>query len=206
MSKKNKLLIIPIQSISDVITNSSSEIFVLDTDKSISEVIEILEAITTGFQEPIKFNLKEFEETDFEEVEECDYFRYYDNTYYDVVRNNFVDLNDERSVYRDKLYRIYYYDGYEELQRLIDEELDKITKESRNWYFYDVYTNPSCLKIAIDVIKKYEAEHGSVKPVNDSIQSLDGKVLVLSESDNTIPYETFDVIDYVLNGKHYHLG
>ena len=54
----NNLIIIPIQSFSDIITNSSSELFVLNTNNTIQKVKEILNSITSGYQDPIIFNLE----------------------------------------------------------------------------------------------------------------------------------------------------
>ena len=204
----SNLLVIPIQSLSDVITNSSSEIFVLDTNKPIEKVVEILETITTGFQEPIIFDLKEFKKVDFEEEENNDYFNLNYNGYYNTIRNNFVDLDDEVSVYRDKLTSIFFNDNYKCLENKINRRLNELfpSKEFHHWYTWDICYHFEYLKPAIAVIKEYEAKHKPVKAYNPPLQELDGKIIVLSESDNTIPFETFDIIDNVLNGKHYHLG
>lgn len=43
------ILAIPVQSISDLITNSSSEVFILDTGKTCEEVNTILKGFTSGF-------------------------------------------------------------------------------------------------------------------------------------------------------------
>ena len=52
------LSIIPIQSFSDIITNSSSELFVLNTNNTIQKVKEILSSITYGYIDPIIFNFE----------------------------------------------------------------------------------------------------------------------------------------------------
>ena len=54
------LSIIPIQSFSDIITNSSSELFVLNTNNTIQKVKEILSSITYGYIDPIIFNLEKY--------------------------------------------------------------------------------------------------------------------------------------------------
>lgn len=39
-----------------------------------------------------------------------------------------------------------------------------------------------------------------------SVEQLDGCILVLSEGDNSIPYDTWDTINDTFNGTNYHLG
>lgn len=56
------ILAIPVQSISDLITNSSSEVFILDTGKTCEEVNDILKGFTSGFAYPEVFSLKDFRE------------------------------------------------------------------------------------------------------------------------------------------------
>ena len=50
--------VVEIQSFSDIITNSSSELFVLNTNNTIQKVKEILSSITYGYIDPIIFNLE----------------------------------------------------------------------------------------------------------------------------------------------------
>ncbi len=59
MEMKN-LLAIKIQSHTDLITNSSSELFQLKTDSTVEQVKEALREITTGYIDPVFFNLKEY--------------------------------------------------------------------------------------------------------------------------------------------------
>ena len=56
------ILAIPVQSISDLITNSSSEVFILDTGKTCEEVNDILKGFTSGFAYPEVFSLKDYRE------------------------------------------------------------------------------------------------------------------------------------------------
>lgn len=57
---KKLLGVLNVQSMSDVITNSSSELFVLFTDKSVETVDEILQGITSGVCNSEVFSLEEF--------------------------------------------------------------------------------------------------------------------------------------------------
>lgn len=56
------ILVIPVQTVSDIITNSSSEVFILDTGKTCEEVDTILHTFTSGFSYPEVFSLKDFRE------------------------------------------------------------------------------------------------------------------------------------------------
>ena len=56
------ILVIPVQSVSDLITNSSSEVFILETGKTCEEVNTILNTFTSGFRYPEVFSLKDFRE------------------------------------------------------------------------------------------------------------------------------------------------
>lgn len=49
------ILVIPVQSVSDLITNSSSEVFILETGKTCEEVNTILNTFTSGFRYPEVF-------------------------------------------------------------------------------------------------------------------------------------------------------
>lgn len=55
-----KLLAIKVQSMTDLITNSSSELFQLRTDQTVEQVSETLAKITSGYCEPVLFNLEEY--------------------------------------------------------------------------------------------------------------------------------------------------
>lgn len=56
------ILVIPVQTVSDIITNSSSEVFILDTGKTCEEVDTMLHTFTSGFSYPEVFSLKDFRE------------------------------------------------------------------------------------------------------------------------------------------------
>lgn len=52
------ILVIPVQTVSDIITNSSSEVFILDTGKTCEEVDTMLHTFTSGFSYPEVFFIK----------------------------------------------------------------------------------------------------------------------------------------------------
>ena len=55
-----QLLAIKVQSLTDLITNSSSELFQLRTDQTVEQVSETLAKITSGYCKPVLFNLEEY--------------------------------------------------------------------------------------------------------------------------------------------------
>ena len=93
------LSIIPIQSFSDIITNSSSELFVLNTNNTIQKVKEILSSITYGYIDPIIFNLEKYNKW----KEDDSFVSNLESTYFDTVRDWFTDLDDEDSLFEYRL-------------------------------------------------------------------------------------------------------
>lgn len=89
----------PVQSISDLITNSSSEVFILNTGKTCEEVNDILEGFTSGFRYPEVFSLKEFREwrkrLRNNEIE-SDWS--YPGTIFDIANGWFKDPEDEEDI------------------------------------------------------------------------------------------------------------
>lgn len=228
-----KLTAIKIQSLTDLITNSSSELFQLRTDKTIEEVEEILSTITSGYLKPIVFNLKEYRKNKakFEEINNnlipdtqaphSDWEEYWDKLeilkkeypeYYifDILNEWFYDPKDPIEI--KNIYKIYLTGSY------MGYYNDPIQADFRNFILKHHYvkdpnlphlTVPSnILEIAYD---KYMASHEmpNIEDINtylDNIEDLDGSILLLSEEENSIPYETWDEINNMFNGINYHLG
>lgn len=55
-----QLIAIKVQSLTDLITNSSSELFQLRTDKTVEQVEEILSQITEGYIKPVLFTIEKY--------------------------------------------------------------------------------------------------------------------------------------------------
>lgn len=66
------LLVLNVQSITDVITNSSSELFVLNTNTSLEDISKMLSTMTSGYLEPIIFTLEDYRKNiaEFRKLEE----------------------------------------------------------------------------------------------------------------------------------------
>ncbi len=114
------ILVIPVQSISDLITNSSSEVFILNTGKTCDEVNSILEGFTSGFRYPEVFSLKDFREwrKKFRSGEIEDDWSY-PGTIFNIANGWFKDPEDEEDLLEfrmdflfDPYETIDYGDGY----------------------------------------------------------------------------------------------
>lgn len=240
----NKLIAIKIQSYTDLITNSSSELFQLKTDSTVEQVQNTLQNITTGYIRPVFFSAKEYHENKCkfrEMLQDCaplpefsketekewneafqaqwdyrdklieEHPEYY---IYDVVSGWFFDKDDPKRVseayknylccdkphswdslplndLQEKFHKFVLEDEYEEGDRLdsyhvSDELVEEFLKD-----------NPAP---NIDDIWDWAGyDYGRV-------EDLDGCIIVLSEDDNSIPYETWDEINTLFNGTNYHLG
>lgn len=232
-----KLLAIKVQSITDLITNSSSELFQLRTDQTVEQVSEALKTMTSGYCEPILFDLKKYREnrTKLQEMLKAihpgsnasdekwhEYWREAakiktDNPDYvmmDIVDKWFFDPEDPNDVY--KAYKDYLC-GYDMNKR----NLDPLQKEFKqfvtdNNYFEDKnYRNPFLKwNIKEKAFDEFIASHEMPDPREcgkyscsyGSVEQLDGCILVLSEDENSIPYNTWDAINDTFNGTNYHLG
>lgn len=93
------ILVIPVQTVSDIITNSSSEVFILDTGKTCEEVDTMLHTFTSGFSYPEVFSLKDFREWRKKvrsgEIEE-DWS--YPGSIFSIAEGWFMDPEDEKDV------------------------------------------------------------------------------------------------------------
>lgn len=201
------LLVLPIQSVSDVITNSSSELFVLQESGELDYIEKILENITEGFQSPIRFSLKDYREALAEHDKRSPEIRsavYYIDplwsygSYHHAIRNWFTDLEDEDSLLDYRLNHIEF-----------PWQNDEIDIEYKAWVKnnnYDSLDWEERYSLSIEFLKTYSGKLPSWWMPENTLQELDGKVLVLSESDNSIPYDSWELISDTFGGYHIHLG
>lgn len=233
-----QLLAIKVQSLTDLITNSSSELFQLRTDQTVEQVSEILAKITSGYCEPVLFNLEEYRKNKnkFQEMLDAitpdsdasdeEWSKYWSEeqrlkeanpSYFvmDTVEEWFFDPEDPKDI--RKVYEAYlcnYYDWNRKGDNELQSEFKKFVNDNnylRNKDFNDPYYPQNIKKEAFD---KFLNSHEMPDPRQcgidayyyDSIENLDGCVLVLSCDDNSIPYETWDIINEMFDGTNYHLG
>jgi hypothetical protein len=212
----NNLIIIPIQSFSDIITNSSSELFVLNTDNTIQKVKEILSSITSGYIDPIIFNLENYNKW----KEDDSFVSNLENTYFDTVKDWLTDLDDEDSLFEYRLRAFCNIMEYNSLEVCYFRENNipfyiefmKFAKtiglESINRFsIYRENKEEKCKEF----FNRFENSDNTLPSwwnpkEEDTIQGLSGKVLLLSCDENSIPYKSFDFINEILNGYNLHLG
>lgn len=242
-----RLLVIPVQTISDIITNSSSEVFILNTDKSCEEVNTILNTFTTGFMYPEIFSLKDYREwrQKYRNGEiENDWS--YPGTIFSIADGWFKDPDDEKDIldlrmdflfdpfetidygnglithsygfdYTEPIHKAfvkYVNDNWDRVGEAVNEVLKSFEKppvDKITWRIIraDHYWMKNALyDLAVEFLKSYKGPKPTVWDVNDreNVKNLDGRVLVVSEDDNSIPYKTWNEIKELFNGWNVHLG
>lgn len=218
----------------DLITNSSSELFQLRTNQTIEQVSEALAEITTGYRKPILFSIEEYRrmrnafdaitpnsdasDEELEEYwEEKQKLKEENPSYFimNTVKGWFFDpenIEDVRRVYEYYLCNAYDWDreGDDELQKEFKKfvvENNYLKRDDLRMLFYH-------WNIEREAFDKFLETHEMPDPRQcrrdvfyyGSIEKLDGCILVLSEEDNSIPYDTWDTINEMFNGTNYHLG
>lgn len=229
------LLVLDIQSTSDVITNSSSEVFILKTNKTCEEVNNILKSFTSGFRYPEVFHLDEYRK--WRETYKDDR-EYHEETLYNYIEDFYIDPENENDMiyhYSQFLFDPWKYEkigDYEykasgcncHHQINIDfwkylnnytEEIKKVIPEYKPYKTYKEFEyDDYYLKWRIPgfIVKNFMDTYTGKIPRElklskyENVLSLDGKVLVLSESENSIPFDDFNKINELFNGYNVHLG
>lgn len=241
------ILVIPVQTVSDLITNSSSEVFILETGKTCEEVNTILNTFTSGFRHPEVFSLKDFREWRKKlrsgEIED-DWS--YPGTIFSIAEGWFMDPEDEKDVldlrmeFLFKPYQVIdledrhktcvYSNKYKEpihdafveylnrnwsmvgglINQTLREEGEE-TVDSMDWC--TLRKNHYILESPLyDIAKEFLESYNDPEPTvwnigkHYDVRELDGKILVVSNDDNSIPYDTWDKINSLFNGWNVHLG
>ena len=210
------LAVIPIQSFSDIITNSSSELFVLNTNNTIQKIKEILSSITSGYLDPIIFNLEKYNKW----KEDNSFVSNLESTYFDTIEGWFTDLDDENSLFDYRLQAFRNIMEYNSLEVCYFKESNipfytefmKFAKTIglKSINSFSIYRENKEEKCK-EFFNQFE-KSGNTLPSwwnpkeEDTVQGLNGKVLLRSCDENSIPYESFDFINEILNGYNLHLG
>lgn len=232
-----KLLVLDVQSINDVVTNSSSEIFVLNTNKTCEEVNTILSGITSGFRFPVLFHIEDYRK--WREINKEDEPNFhYPLSLYEFIERYFIDPEDENDMidhYREFLFNpwkymdignmrfeTYGWDCWHQINidfleflREHTNEIKKSVPEYEEYSTYDDFREDKydlSYRLPDSIIKEFKDSYkGKIPeemeiPKREDVTNLDGKVLVLSEDDNSIPYDTWDDIHDMFNCYNVHLG
>ena len=208
-----------INSVSDVITNSSSELFVInDKNTTLDHLKNIINPILDGYYEPFVFNLDTFrkwvessEEDNSTDIDAC----------FQTIYDWFIDLEYPSGLtyyIRDTLYKL----------RLVD---------------YIKLENSLLKELYAELIKKYDTNYSSYKEIEAFLQTYDedkinkiieyllntnfeydirklnGKIILLSEEENSISCsrkfnrsefaedsDVFQWLEHNFNITYYHLG
>lgn len=208
-----------INSVSDVITNSSSELFVInDKNTTLDHLKNIINPILDGYYEPFVFNLDTFrkwvessEEDNSTDIDVC----------FQTIYDWFIDLEYPSGLtyyIRDTLYKLRLED-YIKLENSLLKELyaELIKKYDTNYpsykeieAFLQTYDEDKINKI-IDYLLNTNFEY--------DIRKLNGKIILLSEEENSISCsrkfnrsefaedsDVFQWLEHNFNITYYHLG
>lgn len=208
-----------INSVSDVITNSSSELFVInDKNTTLDHLKNIINPILDGYYEPFVFNLDTFrkwvessEEDNSTDIDAC----------FQTIYDWFIDLEYPSGLtyyIRDTLYKLRLED-YIKLENSLLKELyaELIKKYDTNYSSYkeieaflQTYDEDKINKI-IDYLLNTNFEY--------DIRKLNGKIILLSEDENSISCsrkfnrsefaedsDVFQWLEHNFNITYYHLG
>lgn len=208
-----------INSVSDVITNSSSELFVInDKNTTLDHLKNIINPILDGYYEPFVFNLDTFrkwvessEEDNSTDIDAC----------FQTIYDWFIDLDYPSGLtyyIRDTLYKLRLED-YIKLENSLLKELyaELIKKYDTNYSSYkeieaflQTYDEDKINKI-IDYLLNTNFEY--------DIRKLNGKIILLSEEENSISCsrkfnrsefaedsDVFQWLEHNFNITYYHLG
>ena len=208
-----------INSVSDVITNSSSELFVInDKNTTLDHLKNIINPILDGYYEPFVFNLDTFrkwvessEEDNSTDIDAC----------FQTIYDWFIDLEYPSGLtyyIRDTLYRLRLED-YIKLENSLLKELyaELIKKYDTNYSSYkeieaflQTYDEDKINKI-IDYLLNTNFEY--------DIRKLNGKIILLSEEETSISCsrkfnrsefaedsDVFQWLEHNFNITYYHLG
>lgn len=208
-----------INSVSDVITNSSSELFVInDKNTTLDHLKNIINPILDGYYEPFVFNLDTFrkwvessEEDNSTDIDAC----------FQTIYDWFIDLEYPSGLtyyIRDTLYKLRLEDYIKLENSLLKELYAELIKKYDTDYpsykeieaFLQTYDEDKINKI-IDYLLNTNFEY--------DIRKLNGKIILLSEEENSISCsrkfnrsefaedsDVFQWLEHNFNIAYYHLG
>lgn len=204
--KSQSMLAFKPQSFIDVITNSSSELFICDIDKSLEAVKELLDSYPGlhGYQEPWIFKADDYikaKENDFKDTFDGfvldERYRSIDFGYFyhpsaevflkegrkQYINYGFSSWNSRKGPYNDRLKDLDWDDTNKEIEKIYKEIQD--SEDFPKWWV-DPFTES--------------------KDFRYDIRELNNNIIIMSTDDNSIPYEYFDILESHFNAKRFHLG
>ena len=210
--------IVKIHSVVDVITNSSTELFVCNTKESLQIVNDILQNILDEynmenvennfsmdvFETPYIFDVKEYREWKSNNVHDH-------NNKFSSISGWFSDDKNEEDLKRLRMEIIENgtFSGMMNNKNPYEKRLCDASRTNGEWS-YELRNE--------EVQKIYdEIKNSKIKPnwwkipwkydyMDKTINDLDGCVIIAGSYDNSIPYDIWQNINAQLNGENYHLG
>lgn len=208
-----------INSVSDVITNSSSELFVInDKNTTLDHLKNIINPILDGYYEPFVFNLDTFrkwvessEEDNSTDIDAC----------FQTIYDWFIDLEYPSGLtyyIMDTLYKLRLEDYIKLENSLLKELYAELIKK------YDtVYLSSEKIKIFLQTYDEDKINKIIEYLLNTNfeydIRKLNGKIILLSEEENSISCsrkfnrsefaedsDVFQWLEHNFNITYYHLG
>lgn len=171
------VIFVNLHSFVDVITNSSSELFVCDTEKSIETIESLLQEMLDLYNRCHEDEHKTFEET-FGEIDVIS------KENKEEARGLMQTLGGYSSYYHCELFETYPKHDDEKYKLEPEKQFSKTDfeqyrKDEEKWLD--------------DNLDKFLEKYG-------------GRITIHSASDNSIPYSLFEMIDSAFNSYHIHLG
>lgn len=223
------LLITHIHSYVDLITNSSSELFIISGQKTLADFKEILKELVTNYNIDAEeaVDLDNLFTTIFNEPYVCKYNIDLNSIpEYRVYKNNWsVDFSKWPNTIGPKL------KFYRDLEKKVEKELDlpKDLKQREAIYdtpeyklhitkIQDIYSKEREARDAeLSIITNIIAQQNNLNITeelnnlirtaqNYNIMFTKGDIILESESDNSIPWELMERIQSILSSSRYHLG
>lgn len=211
-----KAIVIRFDSVVDVITNSSSELFICKTNKSLATVEELLGEMIDEHNE----NILKGEGED---------YKYYRDLSPEDLKRSLVDkemvfdtpfcVGDNLELFIDRHVSFgWEYHKYAPLRKAFVGDVDELIWELCNdgtfikSYNYKNRELPDDdpKKINAETSAKYQREKRKEFLVNNNtpevLARLKNFIIIESLDENTIPYALYDKINSTFNGRNWHLG
>lgn len=206
---KKDTLILNIQSFVDVITNSSSELFICDTDKSIETVREILNDISksyggSSFDSYGSISVVDGINDTGSFVDDLPQTRA--DAIIDrrrrILEDMFHDAKDVPGIDKAKWSQLSWTDRDRLTKEWVDSRFLAYQRESK---LSDVVGEKPTMPDWWDNLEEYKSDlrfrsYGALKWKEQYL----GRIIITSDSDNSIPSDVMDEIESMFNAERYH--
>lgn len=212
-----------VKSVTDVITNSSTEVFILNTDKSLEEVTKTLYEISSGFKDPeicqkggevlqslLNFGYI-FDKNDPGSMENFYWLVMSRSSYFDwdtcdeieipgikEIQEEFIDYIWKR---RKEINKLRKSSEFEFIKKDLIKSKEDIDLDS---YSLSMYPN----MFITEFIEQYKGTLPAAfnLPKEMDVETYVGRIGFIGKEDNSIPYESWDKINELFKGTNWHLG